>query len=192
MAKLSDKLKEAIKLMPVREKDKLLLRLVAKNPILVEQLYFQLIEGKEAVENRRQQLSNQIIEDVRASADYFYSPGYLLLNLRDISGSINHHVKVTKDKYGEIELNLLMLNQTFSLLATNLQSFSERKSKTFDEYVVKRTQKIIKLLDHMHEDVRFDFRDSLRNLLMNINQQLTTSKVAIDLGLDVQGVMEVI
>ena len=192
MGALTNELKEAIMLMPTKEKDKLLLRLVAKDSILVEQLNFKLVEGAVALEGRRQQLSDAIIEDVQTSAEYFYSPGYLLLNLRDISGSINRHVKVTKDKYGEIELNLLMLNQTFSLLANPLQSFSDRKSKTFDEYVVKRTQKIIKLLDRMHEDVRFDFRDSLRSLLMNINQQSSTRKVAADFGLDVQGIMEVI
>ena len=47
------------------------------------------------------------------AAKYYYSPGYLLLELRSISGRITQHVKTTKDKYGEVALNCLLLNQAF-------------------------------------------------------------------------------
>ena len=50
--KLTDDFKKAISMLPGKEKDKLLFRLLAKEEILVEQLTFQLLESNLSVEEQ--------------------------------------------------------------------------------------------------------------------------------------------
>ncbi|MCI5082520.1 MAG: hypothetical protein MRY78_12550 [Saprospiraceae bacterium] len=184
-SKLSNELKEAIALLPSKEKDKLLFRLIPKDPILVEQLNFRLLEDDETVESKRRKLNNRITELLDDAQETFYSPGYLLLDLRSISGLITRHVKVTRDKYGEVELNFHMLNTTFQLMNQQLRAFTFPKKRTFAEYVAKRGLKLIKLLQKMHEDYQLDFQDDMRQLGQHIGNDHECMKMAIYIGLDV-------
>ena len=99
MAKLEKDLQEAILSMPQKEKDKLLLKLIAKDDVLIQQLEFTLVEGGSTVEYRRDEVKNAI--DKLYQTDR-YSSGYLMMDMRYINGDITRHVKVTKDKYVEI------------------------------------------------------------------------------------------
>lgn len=183
--KLSDELKEAIALLPPKEKDKLLFRLIAKEPDLVAQLEFKLLEEGETLEERRKFVYNWIGRTIQQLKYHFYSPGYLLLDLRAISGEINRHVKTTKDKYGEIELNFCMLNLSLELFGDEIKTFSFRGSKTFNEYVVKRAIKLLKLLSKMHEDMVLDFQSDMKALGRHIQKSPHMLDIAQQLDLDV-------
>jgi len=150
--------------MPDREKDKLLFRLIAKDEALVNRLTFELLEGSGSREERRNELATSLEKDITYAIRSFYSPGFLLLDLRAMSGDINRHVKATKDKYGEIELNLLMLNHALQGMSGRLDSFPASKARTFSNYVVKRALKLQKLLSKMHEDIRLDFEEEMERL----------------------------
>lgn len=184
--KLSDELKKAIKLMPPRDKDKLLLRLIAKDFDLIQQLEFQLLEGSATVEERREEIKEDIQQTLLESKRYFYSPGYLLLDLRNLSGKINFHVKTTKDKYGEIELNFFMLNRALELMGEQIRPFSAVKSRTLNEYIVRRTLKLLKLLNKLHDDYRLDFKQPMQQLAEAIgdlpNLMRTASKEMLDIN----------
>ena len=93
--KLSDELKEAIASLTHKEKDKLLFRLIAKDYALVKKLEFELLEDGETKDERRQELYEMI--EAEFARYHYYSPGYLLLLLRSISGAIGRHLKTTKD-----------------------------------------------------------------------------------------------
>lgn len=163
--KLSDELKEAISNMLSKEKDKLLFRLIAKDAALVEKLKFQLLEsGEDAKERRREELYREINQHLESYKNYYYSPGYLLLELRSISGAINRHVKTTKDKYGEVVLNLFMLNKSLALYMDRINQAIPRKQATLSAYVLKRAVKILGLIKRMHPDIRLDFEDDLMQL----------------------------
>ena len=83
------------------EKDKLILRLLRKDLALANRLYFELVDT-ETVEQKREQLAKIISKKIKHANERFYSVGYLLMDIRYISGDINEHVKITKDKFGEI------------------------------------------------------------------------------------------
>lgn len=183
--KLSNELKKAITLMPVKEKDKLLLRLVAKDANLVQRLEFELLEESPTVEERRADLRDEIHQSLLESQRYFYSPGYLLLDLRNLSGKINQHVKTTKDKYGEIELNFFMLNKALELMGERIRPFSSIKARTLNEYIVRRILKLLKLIDKLHEDYRLDFHPVMVELAGHMGEQPTLMKTAIYQMLDV-------
>jgi len=188
--KLSDTLKSAIAQMPSREKDKLLFRLIAKEPDLVERLTFQLLEGSATKEERREELQQHIQEDIEYSERDFYSPGYLLLELRSISGAINRHVKVTKDKYGELALNFFMLNYALELMGERIQRFRPVKRRTLNRYIIKRALKLQRQLGKLHEDLLLDFESDMQTLGELLKRDPLLVKLAEDQGLSIKALEE--
>jgi hypothetical protein len=184
--KLSDELKEAISMLPGKEKDKLLFRLIAKDEALMEKLAFQLLEDAGSKEERRAELKQEIERLLNRVATHFYSPGYLLLDLRAVSGAITRHVKTTKDKYGEIELNFFMLNYALELMGDEVKPFSSYRSRTFNTYVIKRAIKLQKLLGKLHEDYRLDFEADMQALATFLRADPQLVDMANRLGLDVE------
>ena len=188
--KLSSEIKEAIINMPAKEKDKLLLRYIAKDAAMVERLTFLLLEGGETTEERRDELQEAIQEWIQQAKLHFYSPGHLLLNLREISGKINWHVKATRDKYGEIALNFYMLNEMFDQVGERLPRFNYRKSRTLSKYVLDRALKLLKLMSKLHEDYQLDFLDDMKALGENIKLQPHIMDMLKDHKLDINHLID--
>lgn len=183
MPKLDEQLKAAIARMPVAEKDKMLLRLVAKDEKLVRRLVFELMEGGETRDERAAALREEIAADLAAQARDYLTPGYLLLYLRHWNARINEHVLATKDKSGEVSLVLFMLAEAFRLHHEMLQKFPERRSDTFAPYVVKRTATILGRAKKLHEDYFMEFRRDAQELLEHIWAFRPTAVLAEEQGL---------
>ncbi|MBC6992607.1 hypothetical protein QWY85_06745 [Neolewinella lacunae] len=186
---LSEEMKKAVSRLSPREKDKLLFRLLVKEPALVAKLEFELLDAGETAEDRRLDLLKEIEGYLQAEADHFYSPGYLLLAMRSISGDITRHVKTTKDKYGEIQANLLLLNDGLRPNRQKIASFSAGKARTLNDYVVKRTSKIVSLLHKQHPDIHLDFQDDLRELGENIVAIPLMANLAKVAGIDLAALL---
>ncbi|CAL2085514.1 protein of unknown function [Tenacibaculum sp. 190524A02b] len=113
--------KEAISQLPAKEKDKLILRLLKKDPTLANRLYFELIDTS-SVDEKRAALAIHIQNSIERFSQYNNTPGYIMMYMRDISGEINEHVKVTKDKFGEISLNFVRNDKNECLCEASKQS----------------------------------------------------------------------
>jgi len=190
--KLSKEFKAAITGLSHKEKDKLLFRLIAKDPALVAQLNFELLETEAGVtkEDHREVMEKAIINHLEKYDPHYYSPGYLLLELRQLSGDINRHVRTTRDKYGDTYLNFVMLNHTFRIYGDRIRQSSLAQAITFNEYVVKRALRLLKQLQKMHEDHILDFEESMKELGRHIGSQPTTMRVAIQNMLDVNHLLK--
>ena len=162
--KLSPELKAALSALPDREKDKLLFRLLAKEPPLVERLTYELLESGDTEMERREELAELILREAPKRIANYYSPGYLLLDLRAFSGAINRHVKTTRDKEGEIQLNLLMLNQLLPPLLHRIKAARRGKTVTLSKYVVQRARKLLRLIAKLHPDLHLEYTEGLRRL----------------------------
>lgn len=184
--KLTDDLKKAISGLSHKEKDKLLFRLIAKEPILAEQLVFKLLEEGISAEDRRADLAKEIEQYLIDYQKYYYSPGYLLLDLRSLSGKITLHIKTTKDKYGEVALNFLMLNKTLELFGKKIGQVRPNRSRTLNKYVVNRAIKLLGLLHKIHEDYRLDFSDSMIELGQHIQKIDAMKRMADEFDLDME------
>jgi len=182
--KFEQDFKDAIRDLYDKEKDKLLLRLLKKDEILAKQLYFDLVSAQ-TIEDRREEMAELVKQKVARMSRNFHSIGYLLMDVRYLSGEITEHVKVTKDKTGEISLNLLMLQEV--LEQNNASILRQRKPKTdkFSLYVVVRTFKLLVLIKTLHEDLQFDFRDDLETLGQLFAQNDYLMQTAIYHGLNV-------
>jgi len=181
--KIDKDFKEALANLPSKEKDKLILRLLKRDVDLVNKLYFELMETM-SVEEKRTEMELNISRLTSVYTQRYYSPGYLLMEIRDVSGSITEHVKTTKDKFGDIALNIQMLSETLMRNEPNLSKETYGKSYTFNIYVVARVYKILTQIKKLHEDLQYDLKESLAILAEHIGRQDSLMRVCINNALD--------
>lgn len=176
--------KEALLDLPVKEKDKLLLRLLKRDVPLANQLYFELV-STQTVEERRSELEEMVVKRASNMSKRSSSIHDLLKEMRSLSGDITEQVRITKDKFGEISLNLLMLNEILRTNKPQISFFYRVKAHKFAVYVIARAFKLLVLIRAMHEDYLADFRDDLTTLGELIAENELLMKTAINNGLDV-------
>lgn len=163
---LPDQLKKAIIQMPAKEKDKLLIRLITKDKTLTDKLHFELLENSATIPERREEITNRI---TRTSKFNQNTPGWVLMDMRELSGEISYHVKVTKDKAGAIELNLFLMNTFLDSYQSILKTYSS-KADTCALYLAKKAQTILNGLNKLDEDYRFDYIRDTNRMLGYIHQ----------------------
>jgi hypothetical protein len=164
VAKANDPRFEVLRMLTPEQKDKLLLKLFRKDPLLVEKLAFEFFEDKSDLTQRVTVLKDNISQSVTPNRLPWNTPGELMMLLRTLNGRITEHVKITKDKYGEVELTLLLLNTAFERFWTMLNDKKQRADK-FSEYILRRTVILFKNLSKLHEDNYLDFKDDIEKLL---------------------------
>lgn len=162
--KFEQDFKDALKGLPEKEKDKLLLRLLKKDFSLANQLYFQLVETR-SVEELRTEVETKMVKFLKNRGNQFYSPGVLMMVLRDTSGMINEHVSNTKDKYGDPYLNCVMLIKTLQANKEHLLDCTKYESFKLNAYIVARIFKILTQVKALHEDLQYDFQELFEHLL---------------------------
>ena len=181
--------RKALQELPEKEKDKLILRLLRRDMDLAEKLYFELVDT-DSVEDKRKLIENEISKTINAVSQRNYNLDSIAGEMRYISGSISHHVKITKDKFGEISLNLQMLNETIEQNAFSLAHSKPQKSNKFYNYVIVRAFKILLLIDALHEDFLLDFKEDLERLGANISKNTMLLKTANYNSLDVNWMID--
>lgn len=169
MASINTELKSAVLEMPLKEKDKLLLRLVAKDKLLVDQLQFKLVEESLSLENRRQLVQESLDAIYRQKIN---SGKAILEEVRAASATITWHVKVTKDKYGEVDL---LLNLLFDPFDMKPHLFSDWRSSD-DKlclFLVKKAKTLYNKYDALDEEFKLDFATKLNELLNHLHKSST-------------------
>jgi uncharacterized protein YkvS len=182
--KFDAEFKRAISALPSEEKDKLILRLLKYDLNLANQLCFKLLSN-DSVQERRAEMEIRVNKEIARITEAYYSPGYLLMDIRYLSGEINEHVNITRDKYGEAYLNLLMLSQLLKRNNNRINNAKLSKSYTLCIYIIARTFKILILIKTLHEDYMIEFEDGLIELGELISNNPILLDIAIKNGLDI-------
>ncbi len=176
MAKIAKELKEAICELPQKEKDRILLRLIAKDEILTAQLEHRLFGD----ENETRALAEEIKEDIDKMTSFSHgTSGWLMMAMRSENGDITRHVRITKDKKGEIELTLYLLSQTFKKQKRLLEEYTYYADK-FGGYVCKRTNFVLKKIIKLHPDLQFDYKNEVEFILNFLHTSEVTEDNAND------------
>ncbi|MCI0920566.1 hypothetical protein [Sphingobacterium rhinopitheci] len=159
-------LKEAVLNLSPREKDKLLIRLISKDKMLMKQLHFQLLEDEddlsrriESLREKLNEMSNPNRSDIKNSAVYSNYKGLTSL-IRQQSGLINEHEKITKDKFSEVEFRLLILENAFKTYPILFEKSYIAISDKLHRYVIARLKATLTKYDKLHEDLQFDLQES--------------------------------
>ncbi len=105
----SKEFKQALSEFSSKEKDKLIFRLLKKDKLLSKKLYFELIE-EETTDDKRNTMESYLKERITDLSKHIGNPKYFLVLVRKLSGEITEHVKVTTDKFGDVFLNLFLVN----------------------------------------------------------------------------------
>jgi hypothetical protein len=180
--------KEAIRQLPEAEKDKLIFRLLKHDLDLANQLLFKLVSG-DSCEDRRKK-AKKGIERIIGYAQgtmpsTYFTPGIMLMAMRDASGIINEHARITKDKYGEAYLHVFLLKEFMKIYNDKFMETPAEKSYTFNIYAVARAFKIMAMLKKLHEDYLIDFTNDIEEIGTMFSKSPVLMKVAIHNGLDV-------
>lgn len=178
-------LKAEIKALPEKEKDKLLLRLIAKDKLLTEHLHFKLLEGPPELAERQQHLEERINEGEETLLAYGkrLNSKETLQMMRKLNTSITHHYKVTRDTNSEMELRvhlfkMIPLDFPSEVISLVPYKFNEKLMLYFAKSVFSAYNKYLK----MHEDIRFDLKEHFDEVLDKVYSH-RTAPIAKKLGL---------
>ena len=171
------------------EKDKLLFRLIKKDIKLAKKLHFELVDT-ETVEQKRAQVSEKISNYIQKLPKYVSSLRDVLSHVRTLSGEITDHVNTTKDKFGEISLNIQMLNEIIEAYKTLFINDQYNFGIKLYNYIIARAFKILLLIKAINEDYWMEFSESLADLGQNIGSVHRLMKLAIHNQLNVNWLIE--
>ncbi|UIR55557.1 hypothetical protein LZQ00_14960 [Sphingobacterium sp. SRCM116780] len=164
-------LKKAVLNLPIKEKDKLLLRLISKDKMLVKQLHFQLLEDESDLEARIENLRKHLQQlfDIGAS-QVFNSPNMsnfvgLSKLVKQASGMVNEHEKVTKDKISEVEFRIYILERAIMNYPHLFSSSYQSAAHKLQKYIAGRIKHAVAKYEKIHEDHQFDFREHFQLIL---------------------------
>ncbi|MBW3129288.1 hypothetical protein [Hymenobacter profundi] len=181
MPALPPDLRKALFNLPQKEKDQLLARLVAQDSVLTEQLSYRLLEGPDALEERRHRLRQQVDDPVRG---YHQTPNDLLLILRQLQARLAYHTKITGDTYCEVELSIRLLLNVFAHQPESVARL-HGPTQPLLQHLARRTQEALKQAQKLHEDYHVELADSLNELLTRLYQS-AAAPLARELGVPLQ------
>jgi len=164
------------------EKDRLIFRLLKKDPLLSKKLYFELIDP-ETTDDKRSAMEEHIQEKVQLASKYIGNPKYFLTIIRKISGEITEHVKITTDKFGDVSLNLLLVD---AILRHNEDLSRQRFDNVYKLYLylINKTVRSLLLIKKLDEDYWMEFDEQLENLKEKVLKNHYLSKLFINNEID--------
>ena len=178
----SKEFKQALSEFSSKEKDKLIFRLLKKDKLLSKKLYFELIE-EETTDDKRNTMESYLKERITDLSKHIGNPKYFLVLVRKLSGEITEHVKVTTDKFGDVFLNLFLVN---TILEHNDKLSRQRFDAVYKLYIY-LINKIIKALiqiQKLDEDYWLEFDKILTDIDFQLHENLYLEKLCINNGLD--------
>lgn len=178
----SKEFKQALSEFSSKEKDKLIFRLLKKDKLLSRKLYFELIE-EETTDDKRNTMESYLKERITDLSKHIGNPKYFLVLVRKLSGEITEHVKVTTDKFGDVFLNLFLVN---TILEHNDKLSRQRFDAVYKLYIY-LINKIIKALiqiQKLDEDYWLEFDEILTDIDFQLHENLYLEKLCINNGLD--------
>ena len=178
----SKEFKQALSEFSSVEKDRLIFRLLKKDKLLSKKLYFELIDP-ETTDQKRDQMEENVTEKLASAARYIGNPKYYLSTIRTISAEITEHVKVTTDKFGEVYLNLFLVDQ----ILENNDSFAQQR---FDNvyklyiYLINKIVRALLLIKKIDEDYWMEFDEILGKIDDKVHENRYLEKLFINNGID--------
>lgn len=164
------------------EKDRLIFRLLKKDKLLSKKLYFELID-QETTDNKRDTMEEVIDEKILLASKYIGNQKYFLSIVRKISAEITEHVKITTDKFGEVSLNLLLINK---ILDHNQDLSRQRFDNVYKLYLylINKVVKSLLLIKKLDEDYWIEIDEELAELHKKINDNNYLQKLCINNSID--------
>ncbi|WP_164109667.1 MULTISPECIES: hypothetical protein [Sphingobacterium] len=163
-------LKSAVLNLSQKEKDKLLVRLIGKDKMLLKQLHYQLLENEYDLENRiellKTKLENLFLDTANKLSNVGIFSNYKTLNniLRQASGLINEHEKVTKDRFSATESRLYILTEPYHRYPKLYEKSHLQVAEKLHKYIEARIKVTLNNISGLHEDLQFDLQEAINTV----------------------------
>lgn len=178
----SKEFKQALSEFSSVEKDRLIFRLLKKDKLLSKKLYFELIDP-ETTDQKREKMEENIREKAMLAAKYIGNSKYYLTIIRGISAEITEHVKVTTDKFGEVYLNLFLVNE----ILENNETFAHQRFENVYKlyiYLINKIVRALLLIKKIDEDYWMEFDEILEKIDFKVHENRYLEKLFINNGID--------
>lgn len=184
--KLDDEFKAALSKLPEKEKDKLLFRLIKHDLKLANRLRFELLQ-EYTVEESRERIKNDCEKsmDRLLNAPRMDSTLDLLWWVKDLMTRINEHVATTRDKYGEIELPLFLINKALNVYVKKELAQKSLYDTRLEQYVINKCMRTLLLIQKVNRDFWLDFQEDLSGIRSSFADSPKLMKLSIYNGFDV-------
>ncbi len=178
----SKEFKAALSAFSSIEKDRLIFRLLKKDKLLSKKLYFELID-QETTDDKRDAMEENVQEKVLLASKYIGNQKYFLSIIRKISAEITEHVKITTDKFGEVSLNLLLIDK---ILDNNEDLSRQRFDNVYKLYIyiINKIFRALLLIKKLDEDYWMEIDEYLKSIEAKINKNHYLQKLCINNHLD--------
>lgn len=178
----SKEFKAALSAFSSIEKDRLIFRLLKKDKLLSKKLYFELIDP-ETTDDKRDAMEEIVREKVQLASKYIRNSKYFLSIIRKISAEITEHVKITTDKFGEVSLNLLLVNTVLNY-SEDLNSQRLDAVYKLHMYLINKIFRALILTQKLDEDYWMEIDTLLTEIESKIHSIPYLEKLCINNGLD--------
>ncbi len=174
-------LKEAVLNLSQKEKDKLLIRLINKDKMLIKQLHFELLEDAVDLEDRITELKAKLDGDFDVAQTtiknlpMYHNYRQLHAFLRHESGIVNEHEKITKDKLSVVECRMIILEEAFTRFPRLFEPSALAPALKLHKYIQGRMKNLLTAFDKLHEDYQFDLQNQLDFVLSFAQEHRLTS-----------------
>lgn len=185
--KLDEEFKAALSRLSEKEKDKLIFRLIKHDLKLANRLRFELLQEYTAEESR-DRLKNslgKVMDRLLDAEPKYYSSMDLLWHIKNFVSQINEHVATTKDKYGEIELTLFLINKALKVYVQKELSQKSLYDNRMEQYVINKCMRTLLLIQKKDQDFWLDFNEELMEIRLSFAQTHKLMKLSIFNGFDV-------
>lgn len=164
------------------EKDRLIFRLLKKDKLLSKKLYFELID-QETTDDKRNAMEELIEERILLASKYISNSKYFLVLIRKLSAEITEHVKITTDKFGDVYLNLFLVNK---ILQYNYKLNRERFDNVYKLYIylINKLAKALITIKKLDEDYWLEFDEILTDIDFQIHETLYLEKLCMNNSFD--------
>lgn len=165
--------KTALAMLPSKEKDKLLWRLIKRDELLARRLEFELLAPYDAID-KRNELAERIQNIIISMLGRRERLSAILSQFRYLSGDITRHVYITKDRVGEISLNFVLLQVAMQLLSNTSYLFGGRNTQKYVVYMLNKLYRTCMLVNKLHSDFHIELEDDAQKLgeIMQTNPDL--------------------
>lgn len=159
----NDEFKAALALLPSKEKDKLIWRLLKRDELLSRRLEYELLAPYDAIDKR-----NELAEEIHDTVISFVARrerlSAILSQFRYLSGDITRHVYITKDKVGEVSLNFVLLQVAMQLLSNTSYLFGGKNTQKYVVYMLNKLYRTCILVNKLHTDFHIELEDDALKL----------------------------
>lgn len=155
--------KTALQLLAPTQKDKLILRLLRRDPILSQQLYFEWVD----TETKDQKLEKALesLKSAIRNGSFTHNQSKLITRtFRGFSKEINLHAKIYKNKWAEVRLNTCLIHNMLSQHHNEMMQMDSWEHFSLFLYIIQKCYRLLMQIDGVDRDYYLEIQNEMEGI----------------------------